>query len=105
MLWANIHLGFIHFLYPKYHINLGDYLLDMKNIDKHRSLSKHEIYHIMKHVFAGLKHCHAYGIVHRNLKPKHLMIDMNPQDTNLCTYIFNNILILFLICGFLFLLL
>ena len=45
--------------------------------EKRGKLGEKESARIMKSIFEAINHCHANGIVHRDIKPQNIMIDKN----------------------------
>lgn len=75
----------LYLFFPYVEISLCD-LLPNKDIDelddRHRMLNPSHIQDIFGQLLQAVNYCHSRGIIHRNIKPKHLLIvpGPNPQD-------------------------
>src|SRR4051794_25375537 len=78
---VNLHDFSLHLLFPYVEKTLHDILNPMgePTIANHHltstfHLEKDEILNIMSQVTCAMAYCHGRGILHRNLKPKHLLV-------------------------------
>ena len=67
----------LHLLFPYYDKTLQDYLTSWPH-----KITKTVIRSLMSQLVGAVDHCHSRGILHRNLKPKHLLIQPGPDFFN-----------------------
>jgi len=49
-------------------------------------MSCEEIRASVRMLFDGLDHCHSRGVMHRNLKPEHILVNAETMDLKLCDF-------------------
>jgi cyclin-dependent kinase 2 len=71
---VNLHNYKLYLIYDYVEKTLYDYLMPNGCNEPATILKKHQIKHIMIQLLSAVSYCHERGIMHRNLKPKHLLI-------------------------------
>jgi serine/threonine protein kinase len=94
---ANLHNYKLYLLFPYIEKTLHDFV-NPGGGEEYLALPPAHIRCIMSQLLSAVSFCHERGIMHRNLKPKHLLIIPGPKIDDplgeLCSHSFYNILVL-----------
>ena len=75
----------LYTFFPYIEVNLQQILsqgdVDGTGQEKFQGIAKNHAQNILRQVLDAISYCHSKGIVHRNLKPKHLLISLGPGAT------------------------
>jgi cyclin-dependent kinase 2 len=70
----NLHDFNLHLLFPYIDKTLHDFMNPLGGPLSGNQLKKHQVISLTFQLLDAVNYCHKRGIVHRNLKPKHLLI-------------------------------
>ncbi len=71
----NLHDFKLHLLFPYIEKTLHDYMNPPSGgLGPGKSIKKHQVLSLTYQLLDAVNYCHKRGIVHRNLKPKHLLV-------------------------------
>jgi serine/threonine protein kinase len=71
----------LYLVFPFIQLTLGDVLPSKDNEEANfkASVTKSQVNSMMRQLFCAVDHCHQRGIIHRNIKPKHLLLIPGPN--------------------------
>eukprot|EP01041_Mallomonas_annulata_P004247 gene4247-8443_t len=70
----------LYLLFPYIEHTLHDFLNPSGEPNSGRALRKTHVHNIMKQLLDAVSHIHRRGIMHRNLKPKHVLLIPGPEN-------------------------
>jgi serine/threonine protein kinase len=82
LLGSVLHRGKLFILFPYVEYTLEDVLLQCDGSCTGRGLPRNVVLPLAKQLLCAVAHCHAHGVMHRNIKPKHVLLRLRASPAS-----------------------
>jgi len=76
---VHLHESSLHVFFEYVDLTLHDLINPTKQVNAGKALQPRQVKHFMWQLLSAVAHCHARGVLHRNLKPKHILVKKKPD--------------------------
>jgi serine/threonine protein kinase len=79
-----LHRGKLFILFPYVEYTLEDVLQQCDGVNQYtgRGLPRNVVLPLAKQLLSAVAHCHAHGVMHRNIKPKHVLLRLRASPAS-----------------------